>query len=59
MKTAKLRINYGITINLGNHESKRIDVSMEIEIEEHLWENESIILFGRLKLLVDNELSEQ
>ncbi len=49
MKLAKLRINYGRTINLGNYESERIDVSLETDVEEENWMNEADILFSLLK----------
>lgn len=52
MKLAKLRINYGRTINLGNYESERIDVSLETDVEEENWMNEADILFSLLKAKV-------
>ena len=49
MKTAKLIINYGRTINLGNYESERIDISLEKEIAEEDLIEESDKLFFALK----------
>ncbi len=56
MKTAKLRINYGITKNLGNYESERIDVSLEIEVLETEWMNEGDKLFNLIQAKVNDFL---
>lgn len=52
-KPAKLRIAYGKTINLGNYESQRLDIEMEISIDEKDYEIESQVLFEKLTAQFD------
>ena len=49
LKKAKLRINVGETVNMGNYESRRQDISLEIEIDEKDFEFEASELDKRLK----------
>ena len=56
MKTAKLRVNYGRTINTGNYESLRLDISMEIEIDEQEFEKAAKALFNDIKFTFDEIL---
>lgn len=35
---AKVKVSYGVTINLGNYESRRIDASLEFDVKDDDWE---------------------
>jgi len=65
MKQAKLRINYGRTINTGNYESLRLDISLEIEFQHEETNFDEIMniqaknLFRDLKLTFDEILESQ
>ena len=56
MKQAKLRINYGRTINTGNYESLRLDISLEVEIDEILFQQSAKQLFNEIKFTFDEIL---
>ena len=58
-KIMKIRVNYGKTVNLGNYESKRIDLSLEKdinEIEQRGYRVEMIRVYKELETLAENIL---
>ena len=56
MKTTKVLVNFGMTYNLGNYQSMRIDVGEEIEIKDESPEKVIKERFLQLKQLVEDEL---
>ena len=56
MKTKIVKVNYGMTYNLGNYQSMRIDVGEEIEIGNEDPDTVIAIRYKQLKRLVDEEL---
>ena len=49
----KIRVNYGKTVNLGNYESERIDMSIEKDVDEKDHGMSLIKTFNELKRLVE------
>ena len=49
----KIRVNYGKTVNLGNYESERIDISLEKDVEENKYRVELIKTFNELKMMLE------
>ncbi len=53
-KQVRIRVNYGKTINTGNYESERIDMSLEKDVDERNWVKEQSDLFHTLKAMVEH-----
>ncbi len=49
----KIRVNYGKTVNLGNYESERIDMSIEKDVDDRDHRVALISTFQELKRLVE------
>ena len=49
----KIRVNYGETVNLGNYESERIDISLEKDVDETKYRYELIATFNELKQICE------
>lgn len=59
MKILKIVVSKGRTVNLGNYESARVDITMEAEIEDH--DNYTVCfnsLSEMVQKLLDNEVGE-
>lgn len=52
----KVRVSYGETKNTGNYESKRMDLSVEMDTTVDLFAQDQSYWLQRLKHLVQNEL---
>lgn len=50
----KIRVNYGKTVNLGNYQSERIDLSIEKDVEEVHSHAEMINTWFELKELAND-----
>ena len=55
-KQVRIRVNYGKTINLGNYESERIDMSIEMDVDVEGWMAEEVYLLDQLRALVKTQI---
>ena len=53
---AKLMVKFGKTVNLGNYESQRIDISLEITTEVIGYDKVANQLYDQLKQLAESLL---
>ena len=54
--TAKLMVKFGKTVNLGNYESQRIDISLEITTDVIGFDKVAKELYAQLKELANSLL---
>ena len=58
-KQVRIAVKYGKTVNLGDYESKRIDMSVEVDVDQKDCLNEQLALYANLKAMVNSIIEDE